>query len=207
MAASHDPRADQKQRTRSAIVEAATKLLAEGGEPTVAAAAAAARVSRATAYRYFPTPEALMLEVSGVTPAYAPIGDLIETLPADDVEARLSWFVDTLNDAAFADEPRMRMALKVYLDTWFSNRGDKGDAPAVREGRRMGWLARVLAPARTDQTKAWRRLEAALALTVGGDAMVVMKDVCRLSDKDAKDALRWAALALLRAGLAEMGRK
>lgn len=207
MTVPYDPRANQKQRTRAAIVEAAAELLRTGAEPTVAAAAAAAKVSRATAYRYFPTPESLQLEVAGVTPAYAPVERLIEALTGDDVEARLKTFTDALNATTFADEPRMRMALKVYQETWLANRGVNGKAPTVREGRRMRWLAQVLAPARRKggASAAWKRMEAAVALTVGADAMVVMKDVCRLDDREAQDALRWAAQTLLRAGLAEIG--
>jgi AcrR family transcriptional regulator len=204
MAATHDPRANQKQRTRVAIVEAAARLLRSGVEPTVAGAAAAAKVSRATAYRYFPTPESLHLEVAGVTPAYASVEDLVRTLAGDDAEARLLRFIEAFNATTFAEEARRRMALKVYLDTWFAGRGDGGAAPPVREGRRMRWLERVLEPVRRDTTKPqWRRLLAALALTGGTDAMVIMKDVCRLGDAEAPDVLRWAARALLRVGLDE----
>lgn len=207
MTAAYDPRANQKQRTRAAIVEAAAELLRQGAEPTVAAAAAAAKVSRATAYRYFPTPESLQLEVAGITPAYSSIERLVEALTGDDVAARLKAFTDAINSTTFADEPRMRMALKVYQETWFASRGADGKTPAVREGRRMRWLAQVLAPARkkAGASAAWKRMEAAVALTVGADAMVVMKDVCRLDDREAQDALRWAAQTLLRAGLAEVG--
>src|SRR4051794_3607591 len=57
-------RVNQKRRTRTAIVDAALALLDEGTTPTVAHAAEAARVSRATAYRYFPTQESLLLEAA-----------------------------------------------------------------------------------------------------------------------------------------------
>ena len=68
----------------------------------------------------------------------------------------------------------------------------------------MRWLARALEPARRGTpNRPWRRLHAALALTCGTDAMVVMKDVCRLDDDEAQDVLLWAARVLLRAGLAE----
>jgi AcrR family transcriptional regulator len=202
MAAPHDPRTNQKQRTRAAIVEAAAHLLRQGVEPTVAAAAEAAKVSRATAYRYFPTPESLQLEVAGVTPAYEPVEQLVRSLEGDDAEARLLRFVDLFNALSFAEEARMRMALKVYLDTWFAARGDTGQAPPVREGRRMRWLDQVLEPARGRLPKQqWRRLQAALALTAGADAMIVMKDVCRLTDDEAQEVLLWTAQTLLRAGL------
>ena len=47
-------RVHQKARTRSAIVAAAHELAETGGEVTMPAIAAAARVSEATAYRYSP---------------------------------------------------------------------------------------------------------------------------------------------------------
>jgi AcrR family transcriptional regulator len=202
MAAQKDPRANQKERTRAAIVEAASRMLQNGVQPTVAEAAQAAKVSRATAYRYFPTPEALHLEVAGVTPTYAPVENLVTSLTGDDVGARVDRFVEAINGITFADEARMRMALKVYQETWFANRGERGTAPPLREGRRMRWLEGVLKPAqRTLPKKEWRRLQAALALTVGADSMVIMKDVCRFGDDEAKELLRWAAQVLLQAAL------
>ena len=97
----------------------------------------------------------------------------------------------------------MRTALRAYLDNWLARR-QRG--PELREGRRMRWLDRVLEPARGAlSAKQRRRLECALALTLGMDGMVVMKDVCRLKDDEARDVLRWAGLVLLRAGLAEAG--
>src|SRR6266851_7446103 len=58
-----DGRLNQKRRTRRAIIEAAAKLVRGGQQPSVAEAAEAAVVSKATAYRYFPTQHSLLLEV------------------------------------------------------------------------------------------------------------------------------------------------
>ncbi len=201
MAAHRDPRANQKERTRSVIVEAATRIFRGGATPSVAAAAEAAKVSRATAYRYFPTPESLLIEVAGITPMFAPVEQLVQTLEGEDAEARLLAFAKTFNEITFANEAQMRMALKVYLDTWLVAR-DRAPTPPVREGRRMRWLEGVLQPAKRGSTKKhWRRLQAALALTVGTDAMVIMKDVCRMDDEEAQEILLWAAQTLLRGGL------
>ena len=65
------PRQDKKERnfsnvrrrTRRAMIEAATRLVREGASPSVTEVADAAGVSRATAYRYFPTQESLLAEV------------------------------------------------------------------------------------------------------------------------------------------------
>ena len=57
-------RVNQKRRTRAAILAAAVELLKRGKSPTVAEVADAALVSRATAYRYFPTQEYLLFEAA-----------------------------------------------------------------------------------------------------------------------------------------------
>ena len=204
-----DLRANQKERTRAAVVEAARALLARGAPPTVAEAAEAARVSRATAYRYFPTQESLSLEISNVSPAVDPVEKLLAELTDEDAETRLLRLLDRFNPIVFAEEVPMRTALRSYLDTWLENRRKGAAAPPVREGRRMRWLDKALEPVRGELSDAeWRRLRCALALTMSIDAMVVMKDVCRVQkDQEALDTLRWAAGALLRAALGDAGRK
>ena len=200
-----DPRANQKRRTRAAIVEAATRLVRDGATPTVAEAAEAAGVSRATAYRYFPTPEDLLIEVAAVTPVMAPVEAALAQLDGADPETHFLRLQQALNSTVLAEEPQMRTALRAYLDNWLARRRRGVTAgPELREGRRMRWLRQALEPARGAMSaKALRRVECALALTMGMDALVVMKDVCRLKDDEAQDVLRWAGLALLRAGLAE----
>jgi AcrR family transcriptional regulator len=57
-------RDNQKRRTRQALIDAAIALRDEGHNPTVAQVAERAMVSRATAYRYFPSTEALISETA-----------------------------------------------------------------------------------------------------------------------------------------------
>ena len=199
-AAKKDLRANQKERTRVALVEAAKELAGSGRPPTVADAAEHARMSRATAYRYFPTQESLLLEVGNVTPAVEPVEALIESLAGGDAEERLKRLLETFIPIVTAEEVPMRTALRVYLDTWLASRRKGDAAPKVREGRRLRWLDKVLEPVRKQLPKEeWRRLRAALSLTLGIDAIVVMKDVAQLGDEEALETLRWAALAMLRA--------
>src|SRR5690606_7046616 len=203
----HDSRARQKERTRAALVDAARALLRAGTPPTVAEAAEAAKVSRATAYRYFPTQEALLLEAGNIAAATGPVEELLASLPSADPEKRLGLLLDRINPIVLAEEVSMRTALRTYLDTWLQARSADVDPPALREGRRMRWLDRVLEPVRRELTEAqYRRMRAALALTLGMEAMVVMKDVCRIEDdEEGLEALRWAATAMLRTALAEAG--
>jgi AcrR family transcriptional regulator len=199
-----DPRANQKARTRQALVAAAAELLKAGSPPTVAEAAERAKVSRATAYRYFPTQESLLVEVSQVNPAAAPMEDWLAALQGGEPEERLRQLLARFNRLALQEEVALRTGLRVYLDTWLESRRQGAAPPAVREGRRMRWLDETLAPVRARLRPAqWKRLRAALALTLGAEAMVVMKDVCHASDPEALATLEWTALTLLQAALDE----
>lgn len=199
-----DPRANQKQRTREAIVAAAAELLRAGGRPSVAEAAESAKVSRATAYRYFPTQEALLIEVAQVNPAAEPVERWLAQLQGGEPAERLRGLLGAFHRIASAEEVALRTGLRAYLDTWLESRR-RGETPdVVREGRRMRWLDEALAPVRQQLTPAkWRRLRAALSLTLGAESIVVMKDVCHASDSEALATLDWAAQALLRAALEE----
>src|SRR5438105_15805173 len=101
-----DPRANQKKRTRAAIVQAASDLLREGTPPTVAEAAERALVSRATAYRYFPTQELLLLEVAHLEPLVAPVEALVDGFATDDVGHRLAALIDTYIPITLTHEAR-----------------------------------------------------------------------------------------------------
>jgi len=197
-----DRRANQKARTRTAIIEAGQRLRRKGRTPTIEDVASEARVSRATAYRYFPTKEALQVELTGVTPGVAPVEEMLGNLGTRDVEKRLLRLLDTFGPITVAEEEQFRTALRVYQDTWLRSRRNGDASPTVREGRRMRWLDEVLEPAADLSEDQRTRLRAALALTLGIESLVVMKDVCRLDDEEALAALRWAATVLLRAGLA-----
>src|SRR5882757_1604982 len=57
-------RASQRQRTRHDLLQAASRLMSQGQLPKLAEVAKEAMVSRATAYRYFSSDEALMGEAA-----------------------------------------------------------------------------------------------------------------------------------------------
>jgi AcrR family transcriptional regulator len=198
-----DPRANQKARTRAAIVAAAKELQRQGIAPTIEQAAEHARVSRATAYRYFPTKEALLVELSEITHPTA-VETLVANLTSDDVEERLLLLIDTFDGIVLAEEEHYRTFTRVSLDTWVRGRRNGEDAPVVREGRRMRWLETVLAPLHDLPPERKRLLEAALALTLGGEAIITLKDVCRLDNNETLAVLRWAATALLRSALQDV---
>lgn len=201
-----DPRANQKERTRAAIVDAASELMRAGVTPTVQAAAEAAKVSRATAYRYFPTQESLLTELLSITPSTAVVDEKLQELATSDPEERLLQLYDLFNPIVLQEEAQYRAALRIYLDTWLANyNGVPSEVPRVRTGRRMRWLESALAPLRDRlPERDWRRLVHALSLTIGIESVTIMRDVCGVEDdEEILDVLRWSARVILKAALAE----
>jgi len=76
----------------------------------------------------------------------------------------------------------------------------------LRGGRRIGWIEEALTPLANSFEKdpaTFRRVVAALSLCMGIEALIVLQDVCGLEAKEAVEVSRWAAQALLQAGLRE----
>jgi hypothetical protein len=98
-----------------------------------------------------------------------------------------------------ADEVLYRRALRAYMDMWLAaNEVRPDETPTIRAGRRTRWISELLEPLRpTVEPSDLRRMQAALALVGGVEAMVVMRDVCGLDTEEALEVTRWAAEAIL----------
>ena len=195
-----DGRRNQKLRTRRALVDAAAELLREGHPVTIADAAEAARVSTATAYRYFSSPQELLRETRTLmrTP------DLTADLPADPA-GRVDAIVSRVAEMQLANEPAWRAMLNASLERSLKQ-GDDGpeDEFPVRSRNRLDLTRTALAPlTETLPPAALRRLTMALTLVYGVESLVSTRDVCELDPEEAKDVMRWAARALLDSALRE----
>ena len=200
-----DPRANQKRRTRRAIVEAGTALMAQGVTPTIARVADAAEVSRATAYRYFPTQDALLAEILDVSPPVAPVDTAVAMFSTEEPETRVTTILDLFVPAIIEHEGQYRAAVRTYLDSWFESQPAAPDtAPILREGRRLRWIDDALASLAADLSpQTWSRLRAGLSLVVSMESIFVLKDICEFTDNEVLDALQWSAAAILRAAANE----
>ena len=190
-------RTAQKARTREAVVAAARELLAGGNSPTVEQAAAAAQVSRATAYRYFPNQRALLVAAHPEIETRSLLGP---DAPADPA-ARLGLVVDELISLTLDTEPELRTMLRLSLEM-----GAAADREQLllRRGRAIGWLEDALAPLRDElQQRHLRRLVLAIRSACGIESLVWLTDIAGLSRTEAAEVMRWSAGALLRAALAE----
>jgi AcrR family transcriptional regulator len=197
-------RTRQKLRTRRQILTAASILVADGKTPTVAEAADAARVSRRTAYRYFPTQPKLLTEAA-LEGLRAPMEAALAEVPAGpkvhDMESRVAALIDQMQSMAIRHEPSLRtMIHQTVLE--------RTSGVPRRGTRRIDWIESAVKPVRKRLgEKAYARLVSGLALCGGIEALLVLRDIRGLSEFDAIEVSRWAALALLRQTLKEVGTK
>lgn len=190
-------RSNQKRRTRKDLLQAAARLIQQGRSPSLDEVAAEAMVSRATAYRYFPNVEALLVEAALDMAAPAP-DRVFDGAPADDPVARMERVDAAFEAMIAANEGPLRMMLAHAVQRPLRQVED-GDLPA-RQNRRTPLIEAALAPARAQLKPADAKLLArALALVVGTESMVVFKDVLQLGDADARKARRWAIRAMIEA--------
>ena len=179
----------QKNRTRKALLNAAAELVKRGREPTVAEVAEVGEVSRATAYRYFPTQESLLAEMRMFAPE-GPIETFDRVLETADPVERVGVLAREVSQWAFQNEPALRTVLRLSLD------------PATgvkRPGHRMRWIAEALQPlhGRVDGPTL-DRLSNALTILVGIDPIVPLTDFAKLPPAEAIEVIEWAARTLVR---------
>jgi AcrR family transcriptional regulator len=191
-------RPNQRRRTRKDLLEAAARLMKQGRRPTLEEIAEHALVSRATAYRYFPNTEALLVEASFDIAIPEPADLFPDGSPADPVARVLK--VDTaLHDLILANETSLRVMLAQSLEHAM-NESD-GSLP-VRQNRRMPLIEAALKPLRRKlKPAAFDTLIKALALVIGTEGVIVAKDVLQLDDDETRKLKRWAICALVEAAM------
>lgn len=195
------PERGPRARTRRLMMETAKRLMQGGVTPSVSEVAEAAGVSRATAYRYFPSQAALVGAV--VDEALGPILDWSSPLPgpAERVEDLFRTSLPRIDTF----EATFRAALKLSLEQWGQRHaGSAGPEPEFRRGHRIELLRDALAPLR-DRLGEQRadRLAQALSLFFGIELLIVLKDMWGMEAAEAEAVAVWAAGALVEAAMAE----
>ncbi|MEQ1770498.1 MAG: TetR/AcrR family transcriptional regulator [Devosia sp.] len=190
-------------RTRRLMLQTAVDLMQRGETPSISAAAEAAGVSRATAYRYFPSQAALVQAV--VDEALGPI--LGWESESDDAADRVEDLLRRSMPRIVDFESTFKAALKLSLEQWAQrNAGTLGEEPAFKRGHRVDLLKRAIAPLKSKlPPKQFSRLAKALSLTYGLEVLIILKDLWGLDDAETRSTAIWAGRALVNAAMAEAG--
>lgn len=188
-------------RTKRIMLDAAMRLMQQGLMPSVTDVAAAAQVSRATAYRYYPTQAALVQ--AAVDEALGPI--LAWQSESTDPEARMGELLTFAYPRMEMYEATLKAALRLALDQWArGHAGRMGDEATMTRGHRIGLLASAIAPLKKSLgRRQFERLSQALSLIFGTEAFVVLKDIWGLDMKQAEEVALWTCHALIRSAVEE----
>jgi AcrR family transcriptional regulator len=192
-------RDNQKRRTRRALVAAAGRLIAAGERPSVSEVAGAAEISARTAYRYFPNVEQLTVEAT-LEATRQNMELSIEAGPPDEsVVDRVDRLVDALQQMTLENETLLRQMIKFTVDR---DPIEPGVPP--RPARRLEYVERAVAPLRERLAPDdLDRLTFALAVVMGIESTLVLRDICGLESDEILAVQHWAARSLVRAAVPE----
>ena len=190
-----------RARMRRHMLSTAIRLMQDGFVPSVSDVAEAAEVSRATAYRYYPSQAAMVQAV--VDEALGPI--LAWRSKEKDPAARVSDLLIHAFPRMLEYEATHRAALSQALDQWARRQaGTLGGEARIVRGNRRGLLKDALRPLGGKvSAQVFDKLARSLSLIFGIEAIIVLKDIWGLDDDEVRETALWAAHALVATAVAE----
>lgn len=195
------PNSGVKAATFKLLLATAMEIIQQSGNiPTVAEVAVRSKVSRATAYRYFPSRSVLVTAV--IENSLGPVRTLASDNP-DGLQRVRELFVQTF--PRFKEfEPQLRAALQLSLEQGALARAGLLEEAPYRRGHRIAILQHAIEPL-TPLLKpvVKRRLHHALSVVYGMESFVVLKDIWNLPDRELERVVLWMAEALINTALAE----
>ena len=189
-------------RMRAALLETAVEMVNQGRLPSVTELAHEACVSRATAYRHFPTRARLIADLTDFS--LGPVRSWVSG-HEDGVERVMELFENTF--PRFKEyETQLRAALLLSLEHQLLAQAGALKEDQYKRGFRRNLLTEAARPLKATLGKRrFDRLVRALSLIYGIESYVVFKDIWDSSTAETEATARWMALALLKQALAEAG--
>lgn len=184
-------RPQQRARTERDIVAAARRLMESGEVPTVASAAKAAGVARATAYRYFSSREELL---ASVMRDQMQVVRRVPGRAGDDAADRVVSVIRA--------DYRLRRRFETQSRVWLGLVTGP-DSANLERGWRVPPLETAVDALPEGEDKV--RLLQALSLLVGPEPFVILRDVWQLDDDAAAEVLAWAGRVLVEATTGSTG--
>lgn len=183
-------RVNQKERTKQALLDATRALIAEGQAPSVGKAAARARISEATAYRYFSDLRSLLREAHAEQwPDLNGILAELRALPT--FEDRTGRAAEAIARNVLANEQGVRALIaSTYLPEPDTKKSNKPSRPAFRELLIKAALEAL--PKRTN-AKVFRNIELALTAVISAETVLSLKDSGISDSEEIIATLSWLA--------------
>ena len=192
-----------KAATFHLLLDVAMNIIRQSGHiPSIAEVAVRSNVSRATAYRYFPSRSALVTAV--IDSSLGPVRMLASDNPSGRERVH-ELFMQTF--PRFKEfEPQLRAAAQLSLEQWALERAGLLEEEPYRRGHRVRILQHAIEPLSPLMSAATRdRLHRALSVVYGIEPYVILKDIWGLPDREVERVALWMADALIDAALRQSG--
>lgn len=188
-----------KAATFKLLLDTAMQIIQTDGHiPSVAEVAVRSAVSRATAYRYFPTRSRLITAV--IDASLGPV----RTIASDQAVGRdrLRELFERTFPRFTEFEPQLRAAAQLSLEQRALERAGLLEEEPYRRGYRIRILEHAIAPLAPQLTPAAReRLHRALSIVYGIEPYIILKDIWGLPDREVERIALWTADAMIDAAL------
>lgn len=185
-------RVNQKNKTRSKILNAARELMSDNKKLSLEEVARQADVGRATIYRYFPNIELLITEAS-LDIHFLSSEELFEKVRHLPIPERIKYIQEYYNKMAQKHEVIFRQ----YLSATLLESIDTGKK--IRGARRLETMALALSSAKgAIPEKDLENLKNIATILMGIESFIVAKDVCDLSNEQSNKTLNWAIDMILK---------
>ncbi|AJJ05444.1 TetR/AcrR family transcriptional regulator [Yersinia pseudotuberculosis] len=201
-----------RARTRRLLIDTAMSMYERGAFPSITEVASAAQLSRATAYRYFPTQSALVSAM--VDESLGPILAWQPTQP--DARQRIAELLSFAYPRMLQHEGVLRAALHLSLQQWADARSsdsnnnsndsnnnsndsnNSSNEEKLIRGNRKRLLKLAVEPLEgTLAPEALQRVIHAFSLIYGSEVFMVLKDIWHLDEAGIQDVTQWMGKAIL----------
>lgn len=184
-----------KKRTFHRLINTALEALEEGGELTITELADKSGISRATAYRYFPTQSDLIAAV--VECSLGPI--FYWKSDKSDCQERVNDFLAFAFPQMLKHEGALRAALRISLQQWANQRRNvEPQKKKFVRGNRKEILPAILQPLKFElPEELYQKVVYAISVVYGSEIFMVLKDIWNLNNQQLISIAQWMSKAII----------
>lgn len=191
-----------RKRTYVLLVTTALELFEKGAMPSVSELALEAGVSRATAYRYFPTQSDLITATVNES-----LGPILTWRPqSEKTEERIDELLTFAFPRMFEHEGALRAALQASLQQWAQGRSAPQELKSKQfeRGNRKDILAMVTTPMKSEYPQEIvDKVIKAFSVIYGSEIFLVLKDIWKMDNQQVIELAQWMAKAIMNQAVAD----
>ncbi|WP_374444552.1 TetR/AcrR family transcriptional regulator [Providencia sp.] len=191
-----------RKRTYVLLVTTALELFEKGAMPSVSELALEAGVSRATAYRYFPTQSDLITATVNES-----LGPILTWRPqSEKTEERIDELLTFAFPRMFEHEGALRAALQASLQQWAQGRSAPKEVKSKQfeRGNRKDILAMVTTPMKSEYPQEIvDKVIKAFSVIYGSEIFLVLKDIWKMDNQQVIELAQWMAKAIMNQAISD----